>query len=161
MNKFLLGLAITLMMAGSGYTKNFEKRVNQELIVIFEVSYKEDIEVIEKYLIDEEVPFIYGLNRNNLTRFEWFFSPNEKTATLIEVSNSSNAWEELATEVIGTPVNIKFNEFFKIEKLTILGDASDSLREKVAPMNPEFRYYKAGFTSKFSKDRVKKMGGRY
>ena len=55
----------------------------------------------------------------------------------------------------------KFNEFFKIEKLTILGDVSDSLREKVAPMNPEFRYYKAGFTSKFSKDRVKKMGGRY
>ena len=25
MNKFLLGLVITLMMAGSGYTKNFEK----------------------------------------------------------------------------------------------------------------------------------------
>ena len=49
MNKFLLGLVITLMMAGSGYTKNFEKRVNQELILIFEVSYKEDIEVIEKY----------------------------------------------------------------------------------------------------------------
>ena len=47
MNKFLLGLVITLMMAGSGYTKNFEKTVNQELIVIFEVSYKEDIEVIE------------------------------------------------------------------------------------------------------------------
>ena len=45
MNKFLLGLVITLMMTGSGYTKNFEKRVNQELIVIFEVSYKEDIEV--------------------------------------------------------------------------------------------------------------------
>ena len=37
MKKFLLGLVITLMMAGSGYTKNFEKRVNQELIVIFEV----------------------------------------------------------------------------------------------------------------------------
>ena len=108
----------------------------------------EDIEVIEKYLIDEEVPFIYGVNRNNLTRFEWFFNSNEKTATLIEVSNNSDAWEELATEVIGTPVNIKFNDFFKIEKLTILGNASDSLRKKIAPMSPEYRSYKAGFTSK-------------
>ena len=161
MKKVLLGLVITVMMNGSGYAKNFEKRTNPELIVIFEVSYTEDIEVIEKYLIDEEVPFIYGLSRDNLTRFEWFFNPNEKTATLIEVSNSSDAWEELASAVIGTPVNVKFNEFFKIEKLTVLGDASDSLREKITPMNPEFRSYKAGFTSKVSKDRVKKMGGRY
>ena len=161
MKKVLLGLVITVMMNGSGYAKNFEKRTNPELIVIFEVSYTEDIEVIEKYLIDEEVPFIYGLSRDNLTRFEWFFNPNEKTATLIEVSNSSDAWEELASAVIGTPVNVKFNEFFKIEKLTVLGDASDSLRKKIAPMNPEFRSYKAGFTSKVSKDRVKKMGGRY
>ena len=58
MKKFLLGLVITLMMAGGGYAKNFEKRANSELIVIFEVSYTQDIEVIEKYLIDEEVPFI-------------------------------------------------------------------------------------------------------
>ncbi len=148
MKKVLLGLVITLMMAGSGYAKNFEERANQELIVIFEVSYTEDIEVIEKYLIDEEVPFIYGVNRNNLTRFEWFFNSNEKTATLIEVSNNSDAWEDLATEVIGTPVNIKFNDFFKIEKLTILGDASDSLRKKIALMSPEYRSYKVGFTSK-------------
>ena len=148
MKKVLCGLVIALVMTGSGYAKNFEERENQELIVIFEVSYTEDIEVIEKYLIDEEVPFIYGVNGNNLTRFEWFFNSNEKTATLIEVSNNSDAWEELATEVIGTPVNIKFNDFFKIEKLTILGNASDSLRKKIAPMSPEYRSYKAGFTSK-------------
>ena len=94
MKKVLIGLVIALMMTGGGYAKNFEERENQELIVIFEVSYTEDIEVIEKYLIDEEVPFIYGVNRNNLTRFEWFFNPNQKTATLIEVSNSSDAWED-------------------------------------------------------------------
>ena len=39
MKKVLLGLVITVMMTGSGYAKkNFEERVNQELIVIFEVS---------------------------------------------------------------------------------------------------------------------------
>ena len=65
-----------------------------------------------------------------------------------EMCIRDSAWEELATEVIGTPVNIKFNDFFKIEKLTILGDASDSLRKKVAPMSPEYRSYKVGFVSK-------------
>ena len=153
MNKILLVLVIVLMMTGSGYTKNFDKRKNSELIVIFEVSYTEDIEVIQKYLIDEEVPFIYGVNREYLNRFEWFFNPNRKTATLIEISNSSDAWEELATKVIGTPVNIKFNELFKIEKLTVLGDASDSLKEKIKSMNPEYRSYKAGFASKVTKHR--------
>ena len=94
MKKVLLGLVITIILTNNGYTKNFQQRTNQELIVIFEVSYTEDFEIIEKYLIDEEVPFIFGVNKDNLTRFEWFFNLNEKTATLIEVSKSSAAWED-------------------------------------------------------------------
>ena len=86
MKKVLLGLVITIMLINNGYAKNFKQRANQELIVIFELSYSEDFEIIEKYLIDEEVPFIFGVNKDNLTRFEWFFNLNEKTATLIEVS---------------------------------------------------------------------------
>ena len=53
MKKVLLGLVITIILTNNGYTKNFQQRTNQELIVIFEVSYTEDFEIIEKYLIDE------------------------------------------------------------------------------------------------------------
>ena len=119
MKKVLLGLVITIILTNNGYTKNFQQRTNQELIVIFEVSYTEDFEIIEKYLIDEEVPFIFGVNKDNLTRFEWFFNLNEKTATLIEVSKSSAAWEELVSKVVGTPVNVKFNQLFKIDNKKI------------------------------------------
>ena len=161
MKKVLLGLVITIMLTNNGYTKNFQQRTNQELIVIFEVSYTEDFEIIEKYLIDEEVPFIFGVNKDNLTRFEWFFNLNEKTATLIEVSKSSAAWEELVSKVVGTPVNVKLNQLFKIEKLTVLGDVSNNLKIKIEQMNPEFRSYKAGLTSKVTKERFKKTGGRY
>ena len=161
MKKVLLGLVITIILTNNGYTKNFQQRTNQELIVIFEVSYTEDFEIIEKYLIDEEVPFIFGVNKDNLTRFEWFFNLNEKTATLIEVSKSSAAWEELVSKVVGTPVNVKFNQLFKIEKLTVLGDATNNLKKKIELMNPEFKSYKAGFTSKVTKERLKKTGGRY
>ena len=62
------------------------------------------------------------------------------------MAKDSDAWEELATKVIGSPVNVKFNDFFNIEKLTVLGEVSDSLREKIEPMNPVFRPYLAGFS---------------
>ena len=110
-----------------------EKR-NSSLIIIFDVSFTENLEVIKKYIVEEEIPFISSLNQDNLVRFEWYFSSEKNTATLIEIAPNSDAWERLATRVIGSPVNIKFNEFFKIEKLTVLGEASDSLRQKIEPM---------------------------
>ena len=122
-----------------------EKR-NSSLIIIFDVSFTENLEVIKKYIVEEEIPFISSLNQDNLVRFEWYFSSEKNTASLIEMAENSDAWEKLATKVIGSPVNIKFNEFFTIEKLTLLGEVSDSLREKIEPMNPEFRPYLAGFT---------------
>jgi len=118
---------------------------NSSVIIIFDVSYTEDFEVIKKYIVDEEIPFIAALNQDNLVRFEWYFNPENDSATLIEMAKDSDAWEELATKVIGSPVNVKFNEFFTIEKLTVLGEVSESLREKIEPMNPVFRPYVAGF----------------
>ena len=99
---------------------NFAEENNQ-LTVIFDVSFTEEQQVIEDYIIREECPFIYDLNRGNLTSFQWYFSEGEKTATLVEVSKSSDAWEKLASQVIGSPVNVKFNEFFTVEKLIIFG----------------------------------------
>ena len=122
----------------------FQKE-NSSLTIIFDVSYTENFDAIKRYILEEEIPFISGLNQDNLVRFEWYFSLEKNTATLIEMAKDSDAWEKLATQVIGSPVNIKFNDFFTIEKLTVLGEVSDSLREKLEPMNPEFRPYVAGF----------------
>ena len=122
------------------------QKKNSSLIFIFDVSFTEKFEVIKRYIVEEEIPFISSLNQDNLVRFEWYFSSEKNTASLIEMAENSDAWEKLATKVIGSPVNIKFNEFFTIEKLTLLGEVSDSLREKIEPMNPEFRPYLAGFT---------------
>ena len=125
--------------------QNFAEENNQ-LTVIFDVSFTEEQQVIEDYIIKEECPFIYDFNRGNLTSFEWYCSEEENVATLVEVSKSSDAWEKLARQVIGSPVNVEFNEFFTIEKLTILGSVSDSFKEKVEPMNPVFKVHIAGFS---------------
>ena len=124
--------------------KNFAEKNNQ-LTVIFDVSFSVEKQVIQDYIVKEECPFIYDLNRGNLTSFHWYFSEEENVATLVEVSKSSDAWEELAAQVIGSPVNVKFNELFIIEKLTILGSVSDGFKEKVEPMNPVFKAHTAAF----------------
>ena len=89
---------------------NFAEK-NKQLTVIFDVLFTEERQVIQDYIVKEECPFIYDLNRGNLTSFQWYFSEEENVATLVEVSKSSDAWEELAAQVIGSPVNVKFNEF--------------------------------------------------
>ena len=91
---------------------NFAEENNQSTL-IFDVPFTEEQQVIEDYIVKEECPFIYDLNRGNLTTFQWYFSEEENLATLVEVSKSSDAWEKLASQVIGSPVNVKFNEFLQ------------------------------------------------
>ena len=79
-----------------------------------------------------------------MTNFQWYFSEEENVATLVEVSKSSDAWEELAAQVIGSSVNVKFNELSTSEKLAILGSVSDFFREKVEPMSPVVKVHTAG-----------------
>ena len=50
------------------------QKTNSSLIVIFDVSFTEKFEVIERYIVEEEIPFISSLNQDNLVRFEWYFS---------------------------------------------------------------------------------------
>ena len=42
------------------------------------------------------------------------------------------------------PINIRFNELFKVEKLTILGKISDAFKKKLQPMNPIIKSYVGG-----------------
>ena len=68
----------------------------------------------------------------------------EKTGTLIEVFDNSDVWEELGNKVLGSPINIKFRELFKIEKLTVLGDINESFKTKIQAMNPIIKSYTGG-----------------
>ena len=69
---------------------------------------------------------------------------SENTATLIEIFKNSDVWEELGNKVLGSPINIRFRELFKIEKLTVLGDINEAFKEKIQPMNPVIKSYVGG-----------------
>ena len=125
--------------------KNLNKKSGIVTVVI-DVTYNESIDLVREFIRNEQCPLFYNLNDDGIIRFEWFVEENSNSATLIEVFENSNVWEELGNKVLGSPINIKFKELFKIERLTVLGDINDSFREKIQPMNPIIKTYVGGIS---------------
>ena len=117
---------------------------NNQVTVLVDVTFDKDINEIKKFIRNEQIPLFYDLKDSGIVRFEWFLDENEKSATLIEVFENTTAWEELGNKVLGSPINLKFRELFKIKKLTVLGSVSDSFNKKIEPMNPIIKSYVGG-----------------
>ena len=123
--------------------KNLNKK-SGIVTVIVDVTYNESINIVREFIRNEQCPLFYDLNDDGIIRFEWFVEENSNSATLIEVFENSNVWEELGNKVLGSPINIKFRELFKIERLTVLGDINDSFKDKIQTMNPIIKTYVGG-----------------
>ena len=117
---------------------------NGNVTVIIDVSFSDDVNIIKDFVLNEQCPFIQSKVEEGLIKFEWFIDDETKTGTLIEVFNDSTSWEKLADKVIGTPVNIKFNSLFIIEKMTVLGELTDNLEEKLQAAGPMVKNYVGG-----------------
>ena len=117
---------------------------NNQVTVLVDVTFEKDINEIKKFIRNEQIPLFYDLKDSGIVRFEWFLNENEKSATLIEVFENTTAWEELGNKVLGSPINLKFRELFKIKKLTVLGSVSDSFNKKIEPMKPIIKSYVGG-----------------
>lgn len=63
---------------------------------------------------------------------------------MLEVFANAEGFEVLAGKVMGTPVNLKFRELFTVEKMTILGEPTESLKETISVMNPVIKPYTGG-----------------
>ena len=112
--------------------------------VIIDVSFSDDVKTIKDFVLNEQCPFIQSKAEEGLIKFEWFIDEETKTGTLIEVFKDAISWEKLADKVIGTPVNIKFNSLFIIEKMTVLGELTDNLEEKLQAAGPMVKNYVGG-----------------
>ena len=87
---------------------------NNNVTVIIDVSFTESTDVVNQYIRDEQCPVFFNLKDEGIIRFEWFINEEDKTATLIEKFENSNVWEELGNKVIGSPINLRFRELFKV-----------------------------------------------
>ena len=118
---------------------------NNQVTVFVDVSYTTDnFDEVKRFIKNEQCPLFFNLEDSGIVRFEWFINQENKTGTLIEVFENSNAWEELVNKVLGSPINLKFRELFKIEKLTVLGEINEGFKAKIQPMNPIVKTYVGG-----------------
>ena len=115
------------------------------LTVIIDVSF-DDKDIFMNFILNEQCQFIDSVDPEGLIKFEWFVDEDSNTGTLVEVFEKSDNFQELAGKVMGTPVNLKFRDVANVEKMTVLGDVTDELMEKLAPMNPVSRRYKGGLS---------------
>jgi hypothetical protein len=123
------------------------KKLNQnseQVTVMVNVSYSLSADEIKTFITDEHAPFFFELEDSGIVRFEWFMNEEQSTATLVEVFENANAFQELGGKVLGSPINIRFNELFTVEGLTVLGEVSDEFKVKLQPMGPVFKTYKGG-----------------
>lgn len=123
------------------------KKLNQnseQVTVIVNVSYSLSADEIKTFITDEHAPFFFELEDSGIVRFEWFINEEQSTATLIEVFENANAFQELGGKILGSPINLRFNELFKREGVTVLGEVSDEFKAKLQPMNPAFKTYTGG-----------------
>ena len=116
---------------------------NGQLRVIIDVSYESTDEFID-FIENEQCQFLESLGVDGLLKFEWYVDESTQTATLVEEFADVASFQVLASKAIGTPVNIKFREIAKFENMTVLGDVSEEIKEKLSAMGPKFRSYKAG-----------------
>ena len=115
-----------------------------QVTVVIDLSFSAPLEEVRKFILDEQSPFILSQSNESLLKFEWFIHEETKTATLLEVFANAGAFEHLAGKVMGTPVNLKFRELFTVEKMTILGEPTQSLKETISVMNPTIKKYTGG-----------------
>ena len=87
-----------------------EKKLNEnnnQVTVFVDVSYTTDnFDEVKRFIKNEQCPLFFNLEDSGIVRFEWFINQENKTGTLIEVFENSNAWEELGNKVLGSPINL-------------------------------------------------------
>lgn len=117
---------------------------NKQVTVIVNVSYDEEVTKVKEFIQKEQTPLIFSIEDSGIVRFEWYLNEDENTGTLIEVFENANSFQSLGSKIIGSPINIKFNELFTIKSLTVLGEVNDDFKSKLQPMNPKFKLYSGG-----------------
>ena len=117
---------------------------NKQVTVIVNVTYDDEVAKVKDFIQKEQSPLFFNLEDSGIVRFEWFLNEEENSGTLIEVFENANAFQTLGSKVLGSPINIKFNELFSIESLTVLGQIPEDFKSKLQPMNPQFKLYSGG-----------------
>ena len=101
---------------------------------------------VELWITERSSRVTFEFEEMKTRRFQWFLSADQSKATLIEVFDDSEGALTRFNNLISSPIAPEWMSRFEVESLTVLGDASNELRDALASLEPDFRAFAGGFT---------------
>ena len=118
---------------------------NPIITYIFELGLIKSVDEVKEFMRENSSPYVYNCSEPKTIRFEWFLSKDEKSATLIEMFEDSDAAKLRLENHSASHLVEEFPEHFEIKQFIVLGDIKSDMKEKLADWNADLRGNVAGF----------------
>ena len=118
---------------------------NRIITYIFELGLIKSVDEVKEFMRENSSPYVYNCDEPKTIRFEWFLSEDEKSATLIEMFEDSDAAKLRLENHSASHLVEEFPEHFEIKQFIVLGEIKSDMREKLADWNADLRENVAGF----------------
>ena len=118
---------------------------NSVITYIFELKLIKSIEKVKSFMSENSSPYVFNCPEPRTIRFEWFLSKDEKSATLIEMFEDSDAAKLRLENHSESHLVKEFPEYFEIKQFVVLGDIQPDMKDKLAAWNADLRGNVGGF----------------
>ena len=99
----------------------------------------------KQFMRENSSPYVFNCLEPKTIRFEWFLSKDDKSATLIEMFEDSDAAKLRLENHSESHLVKEFPEYFEIKQFVVLGDIQPDMRDKLAAWNADLRGNVGGF----------------
>ncbi len=118
---------------------------NKIITYIFELEPIKSLDETRQFMRENSSPYVFNCSEPKTIRFEWFLSGDEKSATLIEMFEDSDAAKLRLENHTASHLIKEFPEYFQIKQFVVLGDIQPDMKEKLADWNADLRRNVGGF----------------
>ena len=118
---------------------------NKIITYIFELGLIKSVGETREFMRENSSPYVFNCSEPKTIRFEWFLSEDEKSATLIEMFEDSDAAKLRLENHSESHLVKEFPEYFEIKNFIVLGDIKPDMKDKLADWNADLRGNVGGF----------------
>ena len=118
---------------------------NKIITYIFELELIKSVDETKQFMRENSSPYVFNCSEPKTIRFEWFLSEDQKSATLIEMFEDSDAAKLRLENHSSSHLVKEFPEHFEIKQFVVLGDINLDMKDKLAHWNADLRSYAGGF----------------
>ena len=118
---------------------------NTIITYIFELGLIRSVNETKQFMRENSSPYVFNCLEPKTIRFEWFLSKDDKSATLIEMFEDSDAAKLRLENHSNSHLVKEFPEYFEIRQFIVLGDIQPDMKDKLANWNADLRDNVGGF----------------